>query len=264
MTALPAGQFYPSDSPVHRLDARAKLLCLLLLVAASVAVRAVLGYAVLAAATLYAIWLARLPLAATLGAIGRLWKFFLVIFVMNALFFDAAHPILQWWIFRLSAGGVLQGVRVVACVALVMAQSAILTATTRPVAITDALACLLKPLSLLGVPVADVAMIISVAIRFVPTLMEETELIKKAQTARGARFDSRRLTQKAAALIPLVVPIFLSAFRRADELSMAMESRGYRGARGRTHKRVKRLARVDWVWLLLCTLLSTSAWILFR
>jgi energy-coupling factor transport system permease protein len=117
-----------------------------------------------------------------------------------------------------------------------MVLGSVLTLTTAPIDMTNALSSLLKPLKILRVPVEDVAMIISVAISFIPTLLEETDMIKKAQTARGARFESKKLIERALSYLPLLVPIFLAAFRRADELSMAMEARGYRNARSRTKK----------------------------
>ena len=132
----------------------------------------------------------------------------------------------------------MQGANIVCRVILIMILGNVLTSVTSPIEMTGAMETLLCPLALFGIPVGDVAMILGVALQFIPVFMEETELIQKAQTARGARFESRRLKDRAASVMPLVVPVFLSAFRRADELSVAMEARGYRRSRGRT-KRLK-------------------------
>src|SRR5690606_9712290 len=135
-----------------------------------------------------------------------------------------------WGIVQLSRGGMEQGFRVVGNVVLILVLGNLLTMTTLPTQVTAALASLIKPLKFIGVPTEEVAMILSIAIQFIPTLMEETELIKMAQIARGARFESRKLPERAASFIPLVVPVFISAFRRAEELALAMEARGYRNA----------------------------------
>lgn len=182
-----------------------------------------------------------------------MWLFFLVIFLMNALFFDSADRICSWWIFSLSHGGLVQGANVVLRVMLIIIISNIFTCTTDTAEITFALNSLIKPLKFIRVPVEDVAMIISIAIQFIPTLLEETDTIRKAQTARGARFESKRLLEKAASITPLVIPIFISAFRHADELSQAMEARGYRNARNRTRRKREPLHMRDYAALAVCT-----------
>ncbi len=245
MSRLPTGQYIYGESPIHLIDARAKLLSFILLIAAVVLASSFAGYAAVFCFTAALLWISRLPLGTALGAIRRLWLFFFVIFLMNAFFFEAENPIFSWWIFRLSYGGIAQGANVVLRVALLMALSSVLTCTTTPMDMTSALQSLMKPLKIIRVPVEDVAMIISVAIQFIPTLLEETDMIKKAQTARGARFESRSLRHKAECVIPLVIPIFISAFRRADELSTAMEARGYRGAKNRTKRKKEPLKARD-------------------
>ncbi|MCH3971506.1 MAG: energy-coupling factor transporter transmembrane protein EcfT [Oscillospiraceae bacterium] len=249
MKCMPAGQFIPGSSIIHRLDARAKLLCFFALLAAVVATSQVWGYVCIFCVIAAILLLAWLPVSISLTSVRQLWAFFIVIFCMNALFFDAAHPLWSWWIFRPSAEGMVQGASVALRVALVLLLSNALTCTTAPMDITSALESLMKPLQLLRVPVEEIAMIISAAIQFIPTLAEETEQIRKAQTARGARFESKKLTEKAASILPLVIPIFLSAFRRADELSLAMEARGYRSARYRTKKETHPLHRPDFAAL---------------
>lgn len=258
MSRLPVGQYYPGNSVFYRIDARAKLVCLVVLLAAIVGTGDAAGYAVVCALVAAIVWASGLPVRVATGSLLRIWRFLIVIFLMNALFFGSSRPILRFWICTLSVEGMLQGVRVAVSVALLMILGNVLLCTTRPVEITGALSSLLAPLSFVGVPVADVAMIITVAIRFIPTLMEETETIRLAQTARGARFDSRRLTDRAKAVLPLVVPIFISAFKRADDLAQAMEARGYRGAAGRTVYRRGPLGRRDMLAVALCLAVCTA------
>ncbi|MEA4925885.1 MAG: energy-coupling factor transporter transmembrane component T [Syntrophomonadaceae bacterium] len=237
MRHMPLGQFFPGQSVIHRIDARAKIISLFMLLVAIVATSTLGGYVFILCFTAAVVMLGELPLSAVLGSMRKLSAFFIIIFIMNAIFFDTAGSIWSWWIFHLSTGGVAQGANVVLRVALFIVLSNVLTCTTAPMDVTSALESLMSPLKLIRIPVEDVAMIISIAIQFIPTLMEETDTIVKAQIARGARFESKRLWEKAASLIPLVVPIFLSAFRRADELALAMEARGYRNARNRTNRK---------------------------
>lgn len=237
MRRMPMGQFVPGNSVLHRLDARIKLVCLLVLLVAIIATSTLWEYLLMACVLAVIIGLSALPLRVALASVRRLWLFYVVIFAMNALFFDTTEPLWSWWIFKPSVGGITQGVNVVLHVLLLIVLTNVMTCTTSPMDITGALQSLMKPLRLINVSVDDVVMIINVAIQFIPVLAEEAEMIRKAQLARGARFESKRLSEKAAAVLPLVVPVFLSAFRRADELSVAMEARGYRTGKKRTpHK----------------------------
>jgi len=139
-----------------------------------------------------------------------------------------------------------------------------LTLTTSPTQVTSALESLIKPLKLIGIPTEDIAMIISVSIQFIPTLMEESETIKMAQITRGARFESKKLSERARSYIPLIIPIFISAFRRADELSLAMEARGYRNAKNRTKKKKKPIEGQDYIALTICASICIVQFILLR
>ena len=238
MSRMPTGFYFPGNSPVHQRNAAVKLLCLLILLAAVVTAHSLLGYCLIAGFILGTVWLSGVGIQNAVRSIARLWLFFLMIFGMNALFFEGGQVLWSWWIFRLSTGGMIQGANVILRVIFLMALCNVLTSTTSPIEITGAIESLLLPFKWIGLPTGDLAMILGVAIQFIPTFLEETDLIKKAQIARGAQLESRRLRDRAASLMPLVVPIFLSAFRRADELSVAMEARGYRRAKGRT-KRLK-------------------------
>ena len=224
------GQFTPGTSILHRLDARAKFFGFLILIAATVCTDAWLGYALLLAVTAAVVAVCGLPLRTALASVARMGWFFLLIFVMNALFFATDDAIWHWWILTLSVPGIVQGAQVTVLLALILVMSNVLTCTTPPLEITGAIQTLLSP----------------------------TDTIRKAQIARGARCESRRLHERAQAMLPLIVPIFLSAFKRADELAMAMEARGYRGARGRTRKKSVPLPLSGWGALALCALVCAA------
>ena len=205
------------NSFLRRLDARAKIICLIAMLGVVIGASSPGSYVLALSAVGIIILLSKLPLRHVFGKVGRLWLFFVTIFLMNAFFYQTENVLCSWWIFNPSIDGIRQGFSVIANVVLAIILGNVLTLTTTPTEITMALESLIKPLRLLGVPTEDVAMIISIAIQFIPTLMEETEVIKIAQIARGARFESKKLSERALSFAPLVVPVFLSAFRRADE-----------------------------------------------
>lgn len=252
MQAQLTGQYFPGTSLLHRLDARAKLYNFILLTAAIILSNTLFGYIFTIVCMGILIKLSEFPPSIAFGSIQRLSKLFVFVFILNALFYSSENPIFQFWIFTLSIEGIIQGLTIIFRVVLVMILSNLLTLSTKPMEITSALSSLIKPLKYIGIPVEEVSMILSIAIQFIPTLLEETDTIKKAQIARGARFESKKLRERAMAMIPLVVPIFLSAFKRADELAMAMEARGYRGAKMRTQKKTPPLAQSDWGSILFC------------
>ena len=214
------------------------------------------GYLLLALITALLIRISGIRAGTVLRSATRLGWFFAVIFLMNLCFYGPEDPWFSWWIFRPSMEGLLQGVHVVARVFLLLVLSNLLTICTAPLAMTEAIERMLSPLRYIGIPSDLIAMILSVAIQFIPTLLEETDNIRKAQTARGARFDSPKLLEKGKAVLPLVVPIFLAAFKRADELSLAMEARGYRTDVKRGRKKYPPLLLIDWLALLSVTALA--------
>lgn len=259
MSGLSAGQYRPGTAPIYLPGAFSKLICLLLLIAAAVCTDTLIGWLALALVTAALIALSGLSFSEAFASVGRLVWFFAVILLMNFLFQDPEGAWGRFWIFTPSPGGLLQGLRVILRVIFVLVWSNLLTCTTTPLAMTDSVETLLSPLRFIGVPVPLVAMILSVAIQFIPTLFRETEMIRRAQTARGARFDSRRLSDRAMAVLPLVVPIFLAAFKRADELSLAMEARGYQGKPHGKHSYCPKLTRYDLPGLLGCAVLLAAA-----
>jgi len=255
MNRLPTGMYLPGDSLVHQLDSRIKLIILFLTILTILLVNSLIGYGLMFVFIAAAVLIARISINIALNSVSNLYWFFLVIFLMNTSFYSPDNAWFSFWIFTPSLVGLMQGIDVVLRVCLVLIFSNVITSATAPMEITRALESLIMPLKYIGFPTEQIAMILSVAIQFIPTLSEETEMIRKAQTARGAKFDSPKLTEKAKAIMPLVIPIFFSAFKRADELSIAMEARGYRGAKGRTRKKFDSLQFQDYAALAIVTLI---------
>ncbi len=255
MMRLPTGMYQPGYSVIHSINAAVKIVCLMLLAAAIVATDTIPGYLAAITATAAIVYLAQVSAETALASVRRLSWFFVLIFLMNTCFYGPDDPWVSWWIFKPSLQGLVQGANIILRVVLILALSNILTTTTAPLRLTDGMERLLSPLRIVRIPTEQIAMIISVAIQFVPTIFEETDMIRKAQTARGARFDSRSYFEKAKAVMPLVIPIFLAAFKRADELSLAMEARGYRTDAVHIAKKHEKLGVEDWSALLVCTAL---------
>ena len=247
------GQHFPGDSPVHRFDPRLKLvltiLYIVLLFAASNPLGLVLS--ILFLGVMYKV--ARIPLK----MIGRSLKPILPIVLFTAvlnLFFVAGEgePLVRFWILEIYPEGIRYAVLMSVRVMALIAGTSLLTYTTSPIVLTDAIEALLRPLNRLHFPVHELAMMMSIALRFIPTLIEETDKIMNAQKARGAMLDTGKLTERVKALVPVLIPLFISAFRRADELAMAMECRCYRGGEGRTRLKVLRCTREDYLRLAFC------------
>lgn len=228
MKNLPNGMYIAGNSVVHKLDATVKMLLFIILIAAVIATDSLFGYLVLFLFTAAVVLISKIGIKAAIGNVLRLYWFFITIFLMNLCFFKAENAWVSFWIFNPSYDGLMQGIKVVARVIVFMIFSNIINTATPPVEVTSSIENMISPLKMFKVPVSQIALILSVSIQFIPILFEEADMIKKAQLARGAQFESKRLIDKAKAVIPMVVPIFVSAFRRADELSLAMEARGYR------------------------------------
>jgi len=259
---MPSGSYMELSSPIHRLDAFVKLLSTLILLAAVILCSGAAEYLIIIASVVFIIRLSAIGLSNALGGIRRMWLFFIIIFLMNALFFESESPLWSWWRLTLSAEGIKQGINVVLRLCLAVVLGNLLVASTAPMEISSAIETLISPLVFVGVPTRDVSMILSAAIRFIPSFSEEAEMIRKAQIARGARFESRNLIERAKSLLPLVIPVFISAFRRADELSVAMEARGYRRTRNKFHLPKRKLRRADIIALILAALLCAVTIIL--
>lgn len=246
------------SSLFHKMDPRIKIASLGCAIAVIVMAHNLLSYILAVLVTVGMCAGAKIRPKDSLGPVFCLFPFFIIIFLMNFFFYGKGRPWGKWWIFAPSLPGLLQGINVVVKVILVMAASACLLISTPPVEMTYALQSLISPLRFLGVPVGQIALIISVAIEFIPSLFEEFNLIKEAQTARGAQFESTNIFKRAKAYLPLFLPIFMTAFRRADELSLAMEARGYKTGKRRSAKRFSLPRLGDWLILSVSALLIVA------
>lgn len=221
------GAYVDNGSAVHRLDERIKLLAFVISIALVLASGSYIMYLIDFALLIICIIASKLNILRLLSALKRIWLFLLIILLMNALFYSKENPLFSFWIFSVSQNGIVQGLKITLNVVLILLWVNILLATTTPLKLMNAVSFYLAPLKLLKIPTDTLTLIISVSIQFIPILFEEAQNIKKAQTARGAELESKNIFKKAGAVVPLVVPIFVSAFKRADELSQALEARGY-------------------------------------
>ncbi len=242
------GQFFPGDTIVHRLDARTKLILVVVYIVGLFQAVGWISYATVALVTAGCMALSHI----TLKNIFKGLKPMLFIIVLTAalnIFYTQGTPILPGWV--ITWEGIARAIQMVLRIVLLITGTFLLTYTTSPIALTDGLEILMNPLKKLHVPVHEMTMMMSMALRFIPTLIEETDKIMSAQKARGADFETGSLIDRAKALLPIMVPLFVSAFRRADELAVAMESRCYHGGEGRTRMKQLRFAGRDAAALLL-------------
>ena len=234
MLDITLGQYYPGNSFIHRLDPRTKILTTLLLIVAVFLANSAMGYGALCAMVLFIIAVSGLPFMLVLKSVKPLLFIIVLTLALHALMGQGEHVLYQWKFIKVTEEGLRLGVQMAMRLILLLMISSILTFTTSPIVLTDGIEALLRPFRVIGVPAHELAMMMTIALRFIPTLMEETDRIIKAQTARGADFDSGNLLVKAKNMLPILVPLFISAFRRADDLAIAMEARCYRGGEGRT------------------------------
>ncbi len=232
------GQFFPGSSPIHNLDPRAKLVAMICYIVALFMGQWFVTYAILLAVLAVVVKVSTVKPKALLRGLKPV-VFILVFTAVLNIFYTPGEPLASFWIFTITKEGLLHAFFMVVRIIMLITCTFLLTYTTSPLSLTDGLESLMGPLKKIHVPVHELSMMMSIALRFIPTLIEETDKIMSAQRARGADFDSGSLVQKAKALIPLLVPLFISAFRRADELATAMECRCYHGGEGRT--RMKQL-----------------------
>lgn len=245
LTNITMGQYYPVDSPVHRLDPRMKLILTIVFIVMVFLAKTFAGYALLLAFVFLASRLARVPFRLLLRGLRPLRLIVILTFLLNLFFTSGKTVWLEFWIIRITAEAFYQALFYSLRLVFLVVGTSLLTLTTSPVSLSDGIEVLLTPLKKIHFPAHELAMMMTIALRFIPTLLEETDKIMKAQMARGADFESGNLISRARAMVPLLVPLFVSAFRRAGDLAMAMESRCYHGGEGRTRLRVLRLTRSD-------------------
>ena len=246
------GQYYPAQSPIHRLDPRTKIIGTLVYILMLFFIKNFLGFIAAMILLGMIVKVSKVPFRYIVRGLKAI-VFLLLFTVIFNMFLIKGDPLIQFWIFTISKQGLytagFMGLRLI----LLIIGSSMMTLTTTPIQLTDGIEKLLRPLKKIRVPVHDIAMMMSIALRFIPILLEETEKIMKAQQARGADFESGNIIQRAKSMIPILVPLFLSAFRRAGELATAMEARCYRGDAGRTRMNELRYQNQDFIAFILIT-----------
>lgn len=260
MKSIAFGQYYPSNSVLHRLDPRIKLLVTVLYIISTFLCKNILSFSLLFLSALLLVILGRVPLKLVFRSL-RPVLFVLIFTAFLNVFWTGGEgePLFSKWIISIYKEGIYNAVFIIVrIVALIVGTSMLLTYTTTPIALTDAIEDVLSPLKKLHVPVHEFAMMMTIALRFIPTLIEETEKIMTAQKARGADFSSGSLIQRAKALIPVLIPLFVSAFNRASDLATAMECRCYHGGEGRTRMTVRHIRVTDVVFLVMFVFLGAA------
>lgn len=241
------GQYFPGNSPIHKMDPRAKLVMLVVYIVALFVATNWVSYGVMFGFLAMCIAVSRIPLKSIVRGMKPLVMILIFTGVLNIFFTDGETVLVEFWIIKITKEGIIRAIFMMIRILMLISGTFLLTYTTSPIALTDGLESLLGPLKKIKVPVHELSMMMCIALRFIPTLIEETDKIMSAQKARGADFENGNLMEKVKALVPILVPLFISAFRRADELATAMECRCYQGGDGRTKMKLLRYMRRDYV-----------------
>ena len=239
------GQYFPGMSVIHRLDPRTKLLGVILYIVALFLAKSWISYGVVLAFLILAISVSKIPPKSIVSGMKPLVVILIFTGVLNLFYSDGGVVLVKIWKLTITSEGLTRAIFMTSRILMLISGTFLLTYTTSPIALTDGLESLLGPLKKLHVPVHELSMMMCIALRFIPTLIEETDKIMNAQKARGADFENGSIIDRAKALIPVLVPLFISAFRRADELATAMECRCYQGGEGRTKMKLLRYGRND-------------------
>ena len=248
MSNITLGQFFPGNSILHKIDPRMKILLSIAYIVIVFLAKGIVSYSVMILISLIMILISHIPIRLLLKNLKPLILIIIVTIVINLFFYSGKHgePLLSFWIFNIYLEGIINaGYMVLRIICMIIGTSVILTYTTSPIALTDGLEQMLAPLAKIKLPVHEFSMMMTIALRFVPTIVEETTKITQAQKARGANLSTGNIFQRAKAFIPILIPLFVSAFKRADELATAMECRCYRGGNGRTKMNVLKFKWVD-------------------
>ena len=256
------GQYFPGNSPVHRLDPRTKLIALIVYIVALFSAGNLASYGLVFIFLTVTIALSKIPVKAIVRGLKPL--VFILIFtgILNLFFTAGETVLLSFWRITITLEGLTRAIFMMLRILMLICGTFLLTYTTSPISLTDGLEFLLGPLKKIRMPVHELAMMMCIALRFIPTLIEETDKIICAQKARGADFENGKLTERVKALVPILVPLFISAFRRADELATAMECRCYQGGEGRTKMKLLRFKRVDFCGFLVLAGLLCAVFLL--
>lgn len=254
------GQYFPADSVIHKLDPRAKIIIAITLLIVIFLINTFWGFLGIGLFFVVMVILSKVSASCLVRTIRPLLIIIIFTFILNMLFYNGETVWFSYGVIKITEEGFVKAVFMAVRLALLIMCTSLLTLTTTPVQLTDGLEKLANPLKKIKVPVHEMAMMMSIALRFIPTLTDETDRLQKAQTARGAEFDSGNIFKRAKGMIPILVPLFISAFKRADELALAMESRCYHGGEGRTKMKVLVFNKTDIVVLLVslavCILLA--------
>lgn len=240
------GQYFPGTSFVHRLDPRTKILFLIAYITIIFCIKGFAGYLVLALFMAISVISSKIPLKFVIKGLRPIMIFVVITAVFNLLLTDG-RIIWKWGFLKITEEGIRLAAFMVLRLFFLVFGTSLITLTTSPIALTDGLEYLLSPFKKIGLPAHELAMMMTIALRFVPTLLEETDKIIKAQTARGADFESGNILRRAKAMVPILIPLFISSFRRADDLAVAMECRCYTGGQNRTRLRTLKMGRLDLV-----------------
>ncbi len=252
LSDITLGQYFPGNSIIHRLDPRIKIICIIFYIAAIFTASSYVSFAAVALSAVLIVVLSRLNIGIILKGLKPVMFIVAFTLIANILWTTGEKPLLEFWVIKIYPEGLIYAfLMALRIICLIVSTFVLLTYTTSPVALTDAIERLLGPLKKIGLPVHEFSMMMTIALRFIPTLIEETEKIINAQKARGADFESGNLFNKAKAMVPILIPLFVSAFRRADELAGAMECRLYTGGNGRTRMKVMKAKASDIVVMLI-------------
>ncbi len=242
------GQYFPGNSVAHRLDPRTKLILTVLYIVGLFCAKSFVSYGLMVVLLIFSVKVSGVKPKALFRGLKPVLIIICFTAVLN-LFYTPGEELVRFWIFKITKEGIFTAFFMVLRIAMLIMGTFLLTYTTSPIALTDGMETLLGPLKKIKIPVHELAMMMSIALRFIPTLIEETDKIMSAQKARGADFENGSLIERAKALVPILVPLFISAFRRADELAVAMECRCYNGGEGKTRLHVLHYAKIDYVAL---------------
>jgi energy-coupling factor transport system permease protein len=252
------GQYFPGETVIHRLDPRIKIGLTTLFIIVLFIANNLFSYIIMGAALVMLIGVSKIPLKVILKGLKPIFVIVIITAILNVIY-TSGDILWQWHFLKVTREGIYQGVfMALRIVYLIIGTSMLLTYTTSPIMLTDAVELIFNPLKQFGFPAHELAMMMTIALRFIPTLIEETEKIINAQKARGADFESGNILRRARALIPILVPLFVSAFKRADELAIAMESRCYQGGKNRTRLKTLKTSEIDYIALAIMTVFSAG------
>lgn len=254
LSDITIGQYFPGKSFIHRLDPRVKLILVFFFIIFLFLIKQSVTFAVIVLFLILVIAVSKIPFKVVLKSLKPILPLVLFTSVLNMFFMDG-NVIFEWWVVKITDAGVRQAVIMSIRIICLIVGASMLTYTTSPIALTDAIERIFKPLKYIKFPVHEMAMMMTIALRFIPTLLEETDKIMSAQKARGADLETGGLTKRAKALIPILIPLFVSAFRRAEELALAMECRCYKGGEGRTRMKQLKMSYVDYIGIAVMALL---------